>query len=412
MKIVTLPKPGRFEMQVTGRLDAAWADHFLDAVRHAVREGHHHVRIDARGLDYMSSAGLRSLLLAHRELTAVNGSFAFAAASEFVIETLRLSGFDSLLAIEEAAPAAAEPADGRRTWTGGGATLDVYDLEPGATLRGERFGGWTPWRPVAAASCHNTEFGDAHLGLGVGAPGHDFADVRERLGEFLAVAGCAAFLPGDGTDVPDFLVGAERFVPRLIVADALRAEGSWSHLLRFQPAGDGAPLDFATLLDAVLAVTGEGTAAFVLLAEIDGLVGVSLTRSPGLIDGTTSPAEWPQIRDWLSFCGERVHTGAQALVTGFVSAADDPALVGALPPLPSRPGRRGHAHAAVFPYRPLPNGRIELAPAVRQVFGAAEPVALLHLLEDPRPALGLGQSAFVRGACWCAPVAFQKESHS
>jgi hypothetical protein len=48
---------------------------------------------------------------------------------------------------------------------------------------------------------------------------------------------------------------------------------------------------------------------------------------------------------------------------------------------------------------------------VRQVFAAAEPVALLHLLEDPRPALGLGQSAFVSGACWCASVTFPKESH-
>ena len=415
MKIVTLPKPGRLEMQVAGRLDAAWADHFLEAVRHAVREGHHHIRLDARELEYLSSAGMRSMLKAHRELTAVNGSFAVAAASEFVIQTLRMSGFESLLALEEVAPPAtapAAPADGRRTWTGGGATLDVYDLEPGATMRGERIGGWTPWRPVAPAACRDTEFGDTHLALGVGAPGRDFADVRERLGEFLAAAGCVAFLPGDGTDAPDYLVGAERFVPSLIVAGALRSGGRCSHLLRFQPAGNGAPLDFATLLDGVLAVTGTDSAAFVLLAEIDGLVGVSLTRSPGLIDGTATPAEWPHIRDWLSFCGERVHTGAQALVTGFVSALDDPALAGALPPLPSRPGRRGHAHAAVFPYRPLPNGRIELAPTVRQVFGAAEPVALLHLLEDPRPALGLGQSAFVRGACWCAPVTFQPESHS
>ena len=161
----------------------------------------------------------------------------------------------------------------------------------------------------------------------------------------------------------------------------------------------------------MLAVTGAGAAAFVLLAEIDGLVGVSLTRSPGLIDGTEAPGEWPKIRDWLSFCGERVHAGAQALVTGFVTTADDPAQGGALPPLPSRPGRRVHAHAAVFPYRPLPNDKIELAPTVRQVFAASEPVALLHLLEDPRPALGLGQSAFVRGACWCASVTFPKESH-
>ena len=88
--------------------------------------------------------------------------------------------------------------------------------------------------------------------------------------------------------------------------------------------------EYAALATLVKTKVCPAERVLVLLAEIDGLVGVSLTRSPGLIDGTTSPAEWPQIRDWLSFCGERVHTGAQALVTGFVSAADDPALVRAL----------------------------------------------------------------------------------
>ncbi len=412
MKITTAQNRGWLEMRVEGRLDAAWAEHFLEAVRSAVRAGHHRIHLDALALEYISSAGMRSLLRAHRELAAVNGAFNVVRASEFVIQTLRMSGFDSLLAIEEPGRGEAPTAPGatQRVWTGGGVRLEIHELEAGATLRGERLGGWRPWQPVSAAACGDIGFGDDHLALGIGAPGRDFADVRDRMGEFVAAGGCVAYLPGDGADAPDYLVGAERFVPRLIVADALRAQGRFSHLLRFQPEGNSPSLPLATLIEGVLAVAGTAAAGFVLLAEIDGLVGMALARSPGLVDDAATPATFPQVRDWLSFSGERVHAGAQALVAGFASSSPKSPPAGMLPPLPSRPGLRAHAHAVVFPFHPLPNGRIELLPTIRQVFGGAEPVALLHLLEDPRPALGLGQSSFVRGACWCAPVAFSTES--
>lgn len=395
-------------MRVEGRLDAAWAEHFLEATRGAMRAGHHRIHLDALALEYISSAGLRSLLKAHRELAAVNGVFNVARASEFVIQTLRMSGFDSLLALEETGSGDTVPAfcAAQPAWTGGGAKLEIHELKAGATLRGERLGRWQPWQPVEEAACPETGFDDDQLALGIGAPGRDFADVRDRLGEFVAAAGCVAYLPGDGTDAPDYLVGEERFVPRLIVANALRAEGRFSHLLRFQPEGNGAGLPLATLMEGVLAVTRAPAAGFALLAEIDGLVGVATSRSPGLIDAAAAPGAFPQIRDWLSFSGERVHAGAQALVVGFVSSSPGTPPAGVLPPLPSRPGWRAHAHAAVFPFHPLPNGRIELGSTVRQVFGGAEPVAILHLLEDQRPALGLGQSSFVRGACWCAPFVF------
>jgi hypothetical protein len=34
---------------------------------------------------------------------------------------------------------------------------------------------------------------------------------------------------------------------------------------------------------------------------------------------------------------------------------------------------------------------------------------LLHLIEDNRPAIGLGQSSFIRGACWCAAIKYGEE---
>jgi hypothetical protein len=75
-----------------------------------------------------------------------------------------------------------------------------------------------------------------------------------------------------------------------------------------------------------------------------------------------------------------------------------------LPPLPSSPGVAAHIHAAVFPHQPLPNGKIELEPSVRKFFNGPPPQAVMHLAEDIRPVVGLGESALIRGACWFGPV--------
>jgi hypothetical protein len=64
---------------------------------------------------------------------------------------------------------------------------------------------------------------------------------------------------------------------------------------------------------------------------------------------------------------------------------------------------QGHAHAVVFPLRPLKRGAGNLAATVDDL-AASEPVAVMHLLGDPQPVLGSGQSELVRGSCWFAPL--------
>ena len=193
-------------------------------------------------------------------------------------------------------------------------------------------------------------------------------------------------------------------MPRLQTIQALVGEGVFSHLLRFQPAtpGTGAPL--SALLEQAMAATASDAVAAVLLAETEGLVGASLARSPGLIREGDRPGEFPAIRDWLAFCGERLHRRTQSLVVAFACRER---VVGSLPALASTPARAGlhlHAHAVAWPFRPFPQGVVDVEAAVRAVTDESAPLGLLHLLIDDRPAIGLGESAFLRGACWCAPL--------
>ena len=76
-------------------------------------------------------------------------------------------------------------------------------------------------------------------------------------------------------------------------------------------------------------------------------------------------------------------------------------------------GLHGHFHAALFPYRPVQRGELQLERAIGELMAADSAQTLLHLLTDDREFEGLGQSELMRGACWIGPIAeFQSAAHS
>ncbi len=52
----------------------------------------------------------------------------------------------------------------------------------------------------------------------------------------------------------------------------------------------------------------------------------------------------------------------------------------------------------------MQKGRIDLKTSVAGLFESFNLQAVLHLLADPREFIGAGESEFLRGAVWIAPV--------
>ena len=406
MKIETEQIGKNVVLHVAGRLDATWAEHFHNAVRNVLRAGQHHVRIEASKLEYLSSAGIRVLLQIQRELATVNGTFFIFHPSEFVESTLRMSGLEIFLA----ADADIQSAGGTSAGAGGAPSPDVYALASSGGMVLRLPARWTPWARVREGDLKRLPLPPGILALGIGAAGNDLQEVRGQLGEFLAVAGGMCWQPADmHHHPPDYVVQTGDYVPEIHALQALVAEGSFSTLFRFQSERAGDSLPLGDLANRALEVCGANVVVLVALAEIDGLVGTALSRSPGLVDENSQPGQFPEIRDWMNFCGDRVHAGLSALLVCFVArpSAAGP-LTPFLTPLPSNPNVAIHAHTAIFPFRPLPDGRIQLDEHVRALMDANEPIDLLHLVEDDRPLTGLGQSTFIRGACWCAPLRWEE----
>jgi anti-anti-sigma factor len=400
------------EVVVAGRLDAYWADHLSAALDEAVRGGADHIRLDMADVSYMSSVGIRVLLRFYKQLQRINGTFAVSHPSAAVKDVLELAGLQALLASQTApAPASAPRAQMRaRRLDVHQVGFDVFDVATGAELtckvvgNAERLTGGG----FGAAHCRSLSFPASAFGVGLGAFGGGFADCQGRFGEFLAAAGTAAYLPTDGTNVPDYLVAAGAFVPAVQVLYALACDGPLAHLARFEIHPHGAegrgPVALAELAEACCEIAHADSVGIVMVAESAGLVGAALRRSPALEGAETSLFVHPQIRDWMSFTPERAYARSVTLVVGVAARAAPPGLSPLLRPLRGADGPAGHFHAAAFSYRPLQKGVIDLQPTIATIFETERLQGVLHLLTDDRDVTGAGQSEFVRGACWTGPI--------
>jgi anti-anti-sigma factor len=378
-------------------LDATWSTYFADTLLQQIREGRHRLIIDAQHMSFLSSAGIRALVIIYKELNKVQGIFCLVSASAFVEQTLRMSGFEKWLQQEfpEDMPSCTGSAEDQQ----GSEGFQFYPLNKNAQLKVTKPANWQPWQKIDQDTLATVSF-DAHIyALGIGSAADSNEEALNRLGEFLAVGGNVVFQPPQEQGPPDYLLAEGTFVPQLQCAQALCLQGEMAQLLRFAPTDTASFFPLSTLLRAILAKSTATAVGFVILAEIEGLVGATLIQSPGKLK-TETALGFPEIRDWLSFCGERCHANQQVLLTGIVSTSSSELI----PQLPGQPELSAHIHAAIFPYQPLANGEIELTTSVGKFVNGPPPVAVIHLVEDPRPVVGLGESALIRGACWYAPL--------
>ncbi len=90
---------GTLVIRVTGRLDSATAPQFEERLMSAIQVGETHIAVNLEGLDYISSAGLRVLLKAAREIKTGGGGLALCCMRDYIREVFDLSGFISIIPV-------------------------------------------------------------------------------------------------------------------------------------------------------------------------------------------------------------------------------------------------------------------------------------------------------------------------
>lgn len=92
---------GTVVLGLSGRLDPTTVATLEDRLSQAVAGGAKNVILDLAALDYISSAGLRVLLVGAKQLKGKQGTLALCAARRTVKEVLNIAGFSSIMKVFE-----------------------------------------------------------------------------------------------------------------------------------------------------------------------------------------------------------------------------------------------------------------------------------------------------------------------
>lgn len=414
MEITVDTRKGWYELRLNGRLDANWADHVGNAIESAVRAGQHYIDIDMALVEYISSMGIGVLLKYYKQLNAVSGLLRVVNPHEKVFAVLKIAKIADLLCASEETPGTAICHPTTRRWERAGTAFESHEQTGGCNLEGHLQGCPEKFATgqLSSTDSRRMRFGPDVFGLGLGSFGSDSVDSSKRIGEFLAAGGAAITQPTDGSCVPDFQVIDGQLVPEMYVLYGMTATGQFSQLLRFEAAKSvRGVITLADLVEAVLEDLQTSAAGFVIAAETASLVGATLRRSPVLANGQ-SPCEFPAVQGWLSFTTEPTNERHLALIVGFAEREPSRESSAFLHRVGEGTNAQGHFHAAVFSYRPLPKGNINLQNTIASLLASESAQTVMHLLADDREFEGVGETELVRGACWVTPLSIFRQHTS
>ncbi len=84
-------------VNASGRVDGSNASDFLDSLQGTFDPGDQRIILNLSSLEYISSAGLRVLLMAAQNLDKQEKSLSVCSMTEAVGDVFRISGFDQII---------------------------------------------------------------------------------------------------------------------------------------------------------------------------------------------------------------------------------------------------------------------------------------------------------------------------
>jgi anti-anti-sigma factor len=396
--------PQETTVTCTGRLDANSAGHLNDYINNLVREGHYSIALNLEGIEYLSSAGIRTLVNQYKNLASVNGIFYIAEMSENVRQVLDMVGMETMLGKKpEIQPTQQSGKEKKNEHLFGNYNLKIIDSNNDNSTTVYLFGNpeHIANKSFTSYKAHTINADKKFFSLGLGAIGESYDECSNRFGEYLIAGKNAAYLPADGSQKPDFMQSSGKLVASLTGLYGISFTEKYNWLIRFEPQSGNHSIEFSRLINHISKITGKQDFALVMVAESGGLVGTSLNASPVT---NTDIFSFPEVKNTVNFTTEPAHNKMLTLSAGIITTNNTKEAGSFVRPLNDNDQQNGHIHSMVFPYTPLKKTNIDLYEIIDYLFDNSELTDLLHLTNDNREINGIGESRFVQGFCWITPI--------
>ncbi|MGN0457334.1 MAG: STAS domain-containing protein [Acutalibacteraceae bacterium] len=102
MQITTNISNQNLIISLSGRLDTMTSTQLEEEINRNSLDEIETVTLNMRALEYISSAGLRVILMLYKKLTSVGGKLRLVNVNDMIMEIFTMTGMDSFLEIENA----------------------------------------------------------------------------------------------------------------------------------------------------------------------------------------------------------------------------------------------------------------------------------------------------------------------
>ena len=102
MQITTNISNQNLIISLSGRLDTVTSPQLEEEINRSSFDEIETVTLNMRSLEYISSAGLRVILMLHKKLAGTNGKLKLINVNDMIMEIFTMTGMDSFLEIEKA----------------------------------------------------------------------------------------------------------------------------------------------------------------------------------------------------------------------------------------------------------------------------------------------------------------------
>ncbi len=406
LSIIREERPDFTLLKIAGRLDGYWSGFLDEYLDNLLKTGEYIVGLDLMGVHYMSSLGIRILIKYKKLYKQVSGGFGIVEASQNIEDLLKMAGLLAILRWQSSqkAPPAGES---EKTIEEAGfiyKTSAIPVHQPmNCRFAGDphkiRSGGYS------ADDCKTVNFGRNHYGIGLGAIGLNFEDCSGRFGEFMAIGDAVVYSPAGKSSTPDYMLKTGTLIPAVEMLYGIVFEGDFDKTVSFTSCATDDTVKFSQLITQLFRITGYEKFLMVMLAETSGLVGLSINKTP-LADQNSlqNPFAFPEVKSSINFTTEPEYKNMMTITAGIATKTSDGELYEFTRPFSPDSPIRQHFHTAVFSYHPFKKSNNNLDETISALFEQDKILGVLHLINDAREFIGVGESDFKNGICWIGQI--------
>lgn len=88
-------------VKLSGKIDVITAPELEEVLNRCYHEGKSDVAIDFQEVDYLSSSGIRVLLIQHKKYAESNRKFNLVTIPSHILEIIQLAGFNTVFSIRD-----------------------------------------------------------------------------------------------------------------------------------------------------------------------------------------------------------------------------------------------------------------------------------------------------------------------